>query len=549
MKKHKLLLFLKVLLLYTITTYSQIDRNKLKYYGDLMELPSNNIDSLLKAYTFFEGITNNGIKQNDTISYIYSLDKKSRIEFKQGFYIESEKSIVEALKALNKIKETGYITILKRSLHNRLGILYKNHENFNEADSLYKRALKYTNKLDDSLLIINNLGNVTLYKKEFQKAKKIFTTALELSNRSNDTLIKALILNNIGITKFNIKKEQGINEIKQALNLRIKKNDYRKICESYLSIARYYKQNNNKLKTKEYINKALILAQKLKNTEFQIQALSIDLAIHPDINVRKYQYLTDSAKTAYYKATGKFAAYKYNYYEQTKKTKEAELNTEKEKQRSLMFQFIGLFIAILAIAGYFIHKAINKKKIVENVIETEGRISKTVHDVVANDVYHIITKIQTGLHSKEELLDDLDIVYQKARKIAHETFVINNEINFGELLNDLCNSYKSASVNIITNNLKAMHWESVSIHKKNMLYRVLQELMTNMTKYSKATLVTLNFKEKGKQISIIYKDNGIGTHLIKKNGLINAENRIKSVGGSIIFESAQEKGFKTLITI
>ena len=548
MKKLRFIIFCYLLIIPIIKCLAQSKIDSMEFYSKLVEHPKNATD-LYKSYAYFDQLLTLPKINNHLPSKAYCLIRKASIELKKGFFTDSENNLINTLKIIDQYHNNDYLKKIKPSVYNQLGILYRKQKNYTEAFKQYEKALITSKSIEDSLIVFNNIGNLFKEKGDFKEALKILNKAKNLSKKSNNLLKKSLIIDNLGITKSKINKNNGLIELKQALILRKQKNDLFGLYQSYINLTKYYYSLNEKKYAKKYALKSLEISQKLQNSIFTYKSLGLLIDLRSYEYINKFKKINDSINKVNLLTTNNFALLKYDVEKQTKKTQEAELNAEKEKQRSLMFQFIGLFIAILAIAGYFIHKAINKKKIVENVIETEGRISKTVHDVVANDVYHIITKIQTGLHSKEELLDDLDVVYQKARKIAHETFVIDNEINFGELLNDLCNSYKSASVNIITNNLKAMHWESVSIHKKNMLYRVLQELMTNMTKYSKATLVTLNFKEKGKQISIIYKDNGIGTHLIKKNGLINAENRIKSVGGSIIFESAQEKGFKTLITI
>ncbi|MEP3969203.1 MAG: ATP-binding protein, partial [Nonlabens sp.] len=85
--------------------------------------------------------------------------------------------------------------------------------------------------------------------------------------------------------------------------------------------------------------------------------------------------------------------------------------------------------------------------------------------------------------------------------------------------------------------------------QKSTVYRVLQELLTNTNKHSQASIIVINFSHSGKSIVINYKDNGVGTELIKGNGLQNTVNRIHSINGSITFESEKEKGFKAIITI
>jgi len=166
---------------------------------------------------------------------------------------------------------------------------------------------------------------------------------------------------------------------------------------------------------------------------------------------------------------------------------------------------------------------------------------------VANDVYQVMTKLQSASNVKEEWLDDLDIIYSKTRDISKELSVLDLQEDFEELLGDLLLSYNSEQVNVLSRDISEIDWDGISNHRKTAIYRVLQELMTNMKKHSKATVTTLSFGYKGNKVVIEYSDNGIGSVLKKRNGLQNAENRIASINGSLTFKSHINKGFKATI--
>ena len=110
-------------------------------------------------------------------------------------------------------------------------------------------------------------------------------------------------------------------------------------------------------------------------------------------------------------------------------------------------------------------------------------------------------------------------------------------------------SYKTEAIKAIVKDISKIKWQSLTNEKKMTLYRVLQELMTNMTKHSKASLVALTFGQTGKKMTINYKDNGRGCALIKNSGLRNTENRMESIKGTITFESQLNHGFKATLTV
>ena len=102
-------------------------------------------------------------------------------------------------------------------------------------------------------------------------------------------------------------------------------------------------------------------------------------------------------------------------------------------------------------------------------------------------------------------------------------------------------------MNIISRNLSAVNWDQYSREKKLTVYRVLQELMTNMKKHSEAGLVAVQFAQQGKKLTVTYFDNGKGSTLEAGNGLRNTENRMENINGSISFETSPGNGFKATL--
>ena len=92
------------------------------------------------------------------------------------------------------------------------------------------------------------------------------------------------------------------------------------------------------------------------------------------------------------------------------------------------------------------------------------------------------------------------------------------------------------------------NWNRIAVGQKQIVvYRVFNELLVNMKKHSKATLVVLSFQMTKNFLEFKYADNGVGFSNKKdifKNGLKNVEIRIKSVQGKITFESELKKGLK-----
>ncbi len=298
-----------------------------------------------------------------------------------------------------------------------------------------------------------------------------------------------------------------------------------------------------------YADKAYAVAKKLNNGGYVQDALSLFVELDEDPKVKEYKRLTDSIVEARQLAENKNAYIKYNVEEERKKTEASRLQQEKEKRLKLLYKAIAVFILLALLASYFIFRYRYKKGRLEQAYNTETRISKKVHDEVANDVYQVMTKLENNPDVEPEVMDDLENIYSKTRDISRENSPIDFNEDFDVLLNDLFLSFKNQKVNIVTRNIVKIDWSRVSDLKKMAIYRVLQELLTNMKKHSQASLVALTFNKLGAKVSIDYKDNGIGCELKKKLGLQNAENRITSLKGTITFDSQRNNGFEVQIIV
>lgn len=533
--------------LLSLITYGQEEIDSLFYYSHSVEEPKTSFD-LTKAYVFFEKEYVRALKQEDYSNAIRFLLFKSGVDLKEGYYEECEKNTVEALELTKEEINSSYSKILKTTIFNRFGILYKKQKNYIKAHEFYKKALYFSDNLKDSIIIYNNIANVFKEEGNYYESKEILVKICKKIKNVENHILRARVLDNLGVIKSKMQKEEGKEEMLLALGLR-KQNSYNiGIHTSYNNLSEFYRRNLNLEKAEKYALKSLSIANEINNDGYKHKSLGLLTELSKDAYAYEYKKLNDSITEARMKSSNRFALLKYNTSEEKQKTKESQLKAEKAEKLRIIYQFLGLIILIISIGFYFYYNEKHKKNVVENVIITEGKISKTIHDVIANDVYHIMTKFQSDINTKEELLDDLEAVYERARDISRDNYMIDKDMDFEKVLGDLFSSYKNNRVNVITKNLQEIVWEKFSVQKKNILYRVLKELMTNMRKYSEASFVTIGFEQKNK-VHLTYKDNGVGAVLSKKNGLINAESRIESVGGKIIFNSEPENGFIVKIVI
>lgn len=132
--------------------------------------------------------------------------------------------------------------------------------------------------------------------------------------------------------------------------------------------------------------------------------------------------------------------------------------------------------------------------------------------------------------------DRVEDRYERSRALSHDLPEKTN-YNFQEAIFTLLSSFASLSTKVlIVGNDNAL-WTNITDRSKNELKHILQELMSNMHKHSGARNVLVGFTQEGDHLNIRYADDGVGLPANPHfgNGLTNTENRIKEIGGRIIF--------------
>ncbi|RZL59475.1 MAG: hypothetical protein EOO93_15725 [Pedobacter sp.] len=218
-----------------------------------------------------------------------------------------------------------------------------------------------------------------------------------------------------------------------------------------------------------------------------------------------------------------------------------------ESGNRIVLSFTVSFILLVTVS-YFLALLNYKKKQLQEAYRTENHISKKIHDEIANEIYCALNHLEktpslTG-PERDNLITRLNSIYDSTRNLSRETGTIDTGTNYKMYLKMMVSGFGCQNVNIIIKGIDTVKWNSISHLKKVTVYRVLQELMVNMKKHSGASIIILEFIHTNKQLVVNYKDNGVGLekNLIAKNGLLNTENRIESIGGTVIFETSPGNG-------
>ena len=489
------------------------------------------------------------LKNNDSLGVGKCLMNMGIILTDQGDYFGAQETSLEAMKYLKEDIKADYNYI--NANYNNLGIASYNLKDYMKALKFYDLAIKFSSDSKDIITYSNNEANTYREQKKYPEALKVYNQILKENNNKKSTEYSRA-LTNLAKTKWLQNANYNpVSELKEALNIRLQEQDLWGQNSSYAHLADYYIQKKPD-SALIYATKMYGVAKTLKSPDDQIEALQkLVILENPEKSKQyflTYQKLNDSLQTARSKAKNQFALIRYETEKNKANFQKAQADNVK-KQNQILKQYAGLGILGLVLIGggvwYRRRKKILQQEKELEVKKTELRYSKKVHDVVANGIHRVMTKLENQEHiDKETMLDDLEIVYEKSRDISYD-HEKNNDLPFGEKLTEMLKYYSSDDLQLVIIGNEEIQWDKLNKNIQAEVFYVLQELMTNMKKHSKATRVVIRMNRINEEITIRYTDNGVGCDkLSPKNGIKNTGNRMESIGGTINFDAVSGEGFK-----
>ncbi|HAT3998298.1 TPA: ATP-binding protein [Elizabethkingia anophelis] len=486
------------------------------------------------------------LKNNDSLGVGKCLMNMGIILTDQGDYFGAQETSLEATKYF-KENDKAYYSYVSAN-YNNLGISLYNLKNYEKSLFFYNMAIKFSEDPKDILVYLNNKANTFRDDKKYSIALSTYNEIIDKVQK-NDNINIARVETNIAKTKWLQNPNYNpVSELKKALNIRLKEEDLFGQNSSYAHLADYYinKKSDSAL---IYANKMYITAKQINNPNDQIEALQkLIILENPEKSKQyflTYQKLNDSLQTARSKAKNQFALIRYETEKNKANFQKAQADNVK-KQNQILKQYAGLgILGLVLIGGGFWYR--RRKKILQQekeleVKKTELRYSKKVHDKVANKVYRVMSEVENAPEmEKEELLDKLENIYEISRDISYD-----HEPTDEKHLVEMLESYSSQDdVQLVKVGIQEIGWDTFNKDTQSEVFNVLQELMTNMKKHSKATRVVIRMNRINEEITIRYTDNGVGCDkLCPKNGIKNTGNRMESIGGTINFDAVSGEGFK-----
>jgi signal transduction histidine kinase/Flp pilus assembly protein TadD len=521
-------------------------------FSKAMDLLNSQPDS---AFYYFNEVAT---QSTDSLEIASALNYMAIIQHNAGDYFGSIETLLAALGYLKEESEDK--RPYYQAVYNLLGSNNLTLGNYVDAILYYQQTLELTTDPNFKNVARNNLAVAYQKQGDYAKAIELLTTI------QNDTVSNpanlARVQSNLARTRWLQNRDfNPLPDFWSALRIRTTEKDQWGLNASYSHLADYYSQRRTD-SALWYASNMYAVATSINSVDDQLEALQkiIPLAA-PDKAKRyvtEYMRLSDSLQAARNSARNQFALIRYEA--EKSKAENFELLKANAEKELLLFrqQLIGgsLVLALVGLVIFGINRQRKRKEQLQlqfeqSLREQQLKTSQKVHDVVANGLYRIMTTIEHKEElDKNELLDNIEELYEKSRDISYEA---PDEIpateSYHQSINDLLKGFASENTRVVIVGNEPDYWNNLHPAAKKNLAQVLQELMVNMRKHSKASLVLIKFGAENQALQITYTDDGIGLPEAAKfgNGLKNTENRIRELKGRISFGQHQPTGLKVEI--
>ena len=205
----------------------------------------------------------------------------------------------------------------------------------------------------------------------------------------------------------------------------------------------------------------------------------------------------------------------------------------------------------------------NTISILNGVVQGEekerGRLARELHDGIGGILSATMMRMMSMRHEKEEItsmpayiesMNLLEEMGDEIRKTAHNLMPeVLLKQSLPEAIRTYCNFVeKSKTLHIDFQTFGS--FDTISQKNKLNIYRIVQELLKNITQHANATNALLQLLVNEQLLTITIEDNGTGfnaAEITKGIGLHNLQTRVNSMFGHFTIESGTGKGTSVYI--
>lgn len=458
-----------------------------------------------------------------------------------------------------------------------------------EESLAISREINYTQGIATSL---QNIGNVNSKLNQLDHALLYLEQSLELKTNFSDKPDYADLVHNIGI--IYLKKgvyDQAISRFEESFEVREKVGDKHKMAESYYYFGKVNLEQEQYQEALVNLQQALALTQEIRMPILGAKTLRTISEV--------YKAREDSDKALEYymlsvSMTDSLSINERQAIELDKQLTMSENNmqllekdlrierSENQKYAQLIYFLIALSILILLVIAAVFNSMRQKQRVVlaekdmqlsrneiddllktqeikimnamvEGQDEERNRIAADLHDRLGG----ILSVVRLHFKSVEKNIHQMETRNQEQYKIATELLndacdtvrAISHDIGDSLLLNlglvpalqDLASTIESSQelkVSVIHHGME----ERLNSQTEINVYKIVQELLSNILKHAEAGHITINLLKSGNRLSVMVEDDGVGFEVDAPSsregmGMISMRSRVQEMEGTLSIDS------------
>lgn len=431
------------------------------------------------------------------------------------------------------------MSLLHSIVHNYANILMSNGKT-DEALENYKFALqlsKKSDRQDRTLVIYTSLGTLQLNEGMYDDAAETLEAIDELAT-SFSSLPSTAILFKARMYKVWGRDEQVLEELEQFKEKHGSSTWYVLDVDVYKGVAELYSELGR-------AEEAALFFEKWGSVKDSLLAYSN----RSQLGELKKLYLNERAKN------------------EEITLKNEELRQSRKSQANMGITLMA-FLVVGGGATYYIRmrglkenqklKIALKAKQLEQFIQVQEnerqRLARELHDGIGQSLAALKLQLQfdDNMQYSKVAVDRVDALCKEVRTLSHQMMpLVLRENGLEDAIKRLLQvSFGTSEIeaDLVTSGLHTRLPDKVEIH----LYRIAQELVSNILKHANATKVGVQLLLRKNTVILIVEDNGDGFEVKPESdgiGISNIHSRVEAIDGEVKITSSSAEGTYVHIAI
>ncbi|MBK6951856.1 MAG: hypothetical protein IPH24_07325 [Crocinitomicaceae bacterium] len=542
-----------------------------EYEKSALELSRRMFENFKSAY-----------QQNDTINMIYSLNGL-------GLFYDRMDSTAKALNCHNwalTLSQSSNLLFEESFVLNNIGLMKLEMGLRDSAYADFTKGLAISQQLKNDRLechLRENLGYYYLESDSIEDARAEFLYVLHLGTERGFIDIELASLTNLASLEERLGNFSKCDSLyKKSLEIAKAERMFHAVSPIYLGQVNLYTQIGKTKEALALLDSSLVYAEFSSPLNIRLAYLNLKSVLLEELGqtaeafkfYKEYVALGDSAEEVSNIASIAEMQLQFNDEKKEKQQlrEKSKLEVQLKQQeidlanfRQRLFILISVFVVVLAVVLIYYYRQKQKHErqfsntVVNKLEEERGRIARDLHDGVGQSLIilknKVIKKSDYSAETQDQLNDNFSEIIEEIRSISRSLIPPElKRLGLRKAIDNRLNEVANASSVFVSTEIMDLDKLKIEDHQSLRIYRIIQELSTNTIKHSEATAIKLEAIYEGKELTLIYQDNGIGLDRDKWKsadnsvGLRSILQRLNYLNGSIKIERPK-KGFKVIMKL